>query len=61
MILSSTTNAIRATFVVVSILLGTVIAKDTVMSGEDAQLAYLWTGAIYGSVFAGSVLLGDFA
>ena len=54
MIVSSTTNAIRATFVVLSVLLGTVIANAE-------QLAQPWTGALYGGLFAGSILLIDFA
>lgn len=51
--ISSTTNAIRSTFVVLCILLGSVIA-------DDQQLAQSWTGAVYGGVFALSVLLIDF-
>ncbi len=51
---SSTTNAIRATFVVLSVLLGTVIANDE-------QLAQPYTGALYGGLFAAAILLIDFA
>jgi uncharacterized protein YacL len=51
--ISSTTNAIRATFVVLCVLLGAMIANDE-------QLAQPWTGAIYGTLFGLSVLLIDF-
>lgn len=50
---SSTTNAIRSTFVVLSILLGSVIANEE-------QLAQPWMGAIYGAIFGLAVLLLDF-
>ncbi|MCF6312280.1 MAG: hypothetical protein L3J39_07490 [Verrucomicrobiales bacterium] len=52
--ISSTTNAIRSTFVVLSTLLGSVIANEE-------QLTQSWNGAIYGAIFALSILLIDFA
>jgi len=60
MTVSSTTNTIRASFVVLSILLGTVIAKDAAFA-NDGKMSNPLTGALYGSIFAATVLLIDFA
>ena len=48
-----TNNAIRGTFLALSVLLGTVIANDEL-------LAQPWAGAMYGGTFGAAVLLIDF-